>query len=97
MSVSVGVTITLDCVAEGSSHVEIRWFKDGVPIFARGNAKGRSASSSRYKVSPSGVLQVFNIRPSDVGAYMCVATLDGTQGAGTDRAVAYVTITGNDA
>ena len=102
MSVSVGDTITLDCVARGTSPVEIMWYKDGVPVFTERSqgSKGRnasfsSASSRRYKLSPSGALQVFNIRPEDVGAYMCVATLQGTQGAGKDEAVAYLSLSGN--
>ncbi|XP_078687492.1 hemicentin-1-like isoform X2 [Branchiostoma floridae x Branchiostoma belcheri] len=73
VTVGVGEVALLTCQAEGVPHPTITWRKDGVFLTNR--------DSGKYRVLPSGSVQISSASIQDAGLYTCMASNE----AGTDQ------------
>ena len=83
MTVMTGDTIVIPCSVPDPivSMVTLTWSRGGKPL--RGQHDG--VGGHGHRVAPSGALQLFNVRPSDAGTYVC--TVSNEAGVVTMRAI----------
>lgn len=65
-TVNDGVTVTLDCVANGNPKPQIKWLRNGEDIDT-GNTQ------NRFRISGTGSLEITSIGEADAGNYQCRA------------------------